>query len=148
MTTPTVTGADRERAARVITVHVNAACTCGGGGPDDGCPACRTYHGIRGPLATLIARDRETLEAAKDEVGSLRDALGTVREALDRFDANLAFMDDGVVLLGTRASQAKTRVEALEATLGVESGLLVDAKQRIEELQTECGKLRERLGYD
>jgi len=25
---------------------VNEHCTCGGGSPDDGCPACKVWHGV------------------------------------------------------------------------------------------------------
>ena len=29
---------------------VNAACTCGGGGPDDGCPACKVWHRMQNAM--------------------------------------------------------------------------------------------------
>lgn len=32
---------------RGIVETVNEACTCGGGGPGDCCPACEVYHGIK-----------------------------------------------------------------------------------------------------
>ena len=35
------------RDCRGIAEAVNEACTCGGGGPDDGCPACKVFHAIR-----------------------------------------------------------------------------------------------------
>ena len=32
---------------RGIVEACNECCTCGGGGPDDGCPACQVFHGIQ-----------------------------------------------------------------------------------------------------
>ena len=32
---------------RGIVDTVNEACTCGGGGPPDCCPACEVWHGIQ-----------------------------------------------------------------------------------------------------
>lgn len=32
---------------RQLNHAVNENCTCGGGGPDDGCPACRVWHAMQ-----------------------------------------------------------------------------------------------------
>ncbi|MDQ1342673.1 MAG: hypothetical protein QG571_1291 [Pseudomonadota bacterium] len=32
---------------RGIVEAINDACTCGGNGPVEGCPACEVYHAIR-----------------------------------------------------------------------------------------------------
>ena len=31
---------------RLINAAVNEHCTCGGGGPDDGCAACKIFHAV------------------------------------------------------------------------------------------------------
>jgi hypothetical protein len=38
---------------RGIVETVNAACTCGGAGPGEGCPACEVYHGIKDMLVIV-----------------------------------------------------------------------------------------------
>lgn len=43
---------------RILNDVVNLYCSCGGGGPDDGCDCCKIYHGIRAALAALDEADR------------------------------------------------------------------------------------------
>jgi len=38
--------ADGNRTEREITMAHHAACTCGGAGPGDGCPACEMWHAL------------------------------------------------------------------------------------------------------
>jgi hypothetical protein len=30
-----------------IEFHINEACTCGGAGPGEGCPACEVWHALK-----------------------------------------------------------------------------------------------------
>jgi hypothetical protein len=42
---------DAQRSTEAIRRAVDAACTCGGAGPGEGCPACNVWHALYPPIA-------------------------------------------------------------------------------------------------
>jgi len=48
---------------RDIYMAAYAACVCGGGGPDEGCPACRMYHDLTSKHEHAPAADAEKEDA-------------------------------------------------------------------------------------
>lgn len=51
---------DAQRTTQQIRMAVDAACTCGGAGPGEGCPACNVWH-ILYPANAELRRGRENV---------------------------------------------------------------------------------------
>jgi len=56
---------DQERKPRQTVSYyalreaVDAACTCGGAGPGDGCPACEVWHALGADLSGFRDKDED-----------------------------------------------------------------------------------------
>ncbi len=50
---------------RDIELAANTACACGGGGPDEGCPACQMYHQLLDMKAPLFKDTTKPLFESK-----------------------------------------------------------------------------------
>ena len=68
---------------------VNAACECGGGGPNDAhsCAVCRLYHAVKAAEAKLaeVSRTRDT---AVELHGIASTKIARIREAWGRYDVD------------------------------------------------------------
>ena len=62
---------------RGIVDAVNEACTCGGGGPPDCCPACEVWHGIQDMGVPPVAPypEHNKLQSVKESSQIIRDFL-------------------------------------------------------------------------
>ena len=52
----------------ILRQSVNNRCSCGGGGPSEGCPACQVYHDVQD---TLKKRETCLIDAALDAAAFL-----------------------------------------------------------------------------
>jgi len=58
------------RTEREITLAHHAACTCGGNGPGEGCPACEMWHALFSrPTDGDIQQQRDIAEAVIGDHG-------------------------------------------------------------------------------